>query len=276
MSLGENIRKFRLRMKLTQEELAGKLRVSPQSVSKWERGESLPDTAMLPDIADSLGVSLDRLFARESSTFDAAGYMVRRYLRGLPDKEQFNAMRNLAYHCERSVFTDPEDPRVIEFGERREFDPSGDCRSSRNETEQGFTLGSETEPEFHSVFVDDGRGFGRVMREDEKFLAFFSALSDRAAYDALLRLYRLPDGFSFDESFAESELGIKEPAATLGKLKALWIVRSERIVIDGRPTVIWFFTRQCAIPAVFTLLDDFLCSKGFELQSDGRKSPYIR
>ena len=72
MSLGENIRKFRLRMKLTQEELAGKLHVSPQSVSKWERSESLPDTAMLPDIADSLGVSLDRLFARESSTFDDA------------------------------------------------------------------------------------------------------------------------------------------------------------------------------------------------------------
>lgn len=274
--LGENIRKFRLEMKLTQEELAGKLRVSPQSVSKWERDECLPDTAMLPDIADSLGVSLDRLFARESSTFDDAGYMIRRYLRGLPDNEKLDAMRRLAYHCERSVFTDPEDPRVIEFEKNREFDPNGDCRSSRNETEQGFTLGSENEPEFHSVFVDDGRGFGRVMREDEKFRAFFSALSDRAAYDALLRLYRLPDGFSFDESFAESELGISEPAATLGKLKALRVVRSERIVIDGRPTVIWFFVRQCVLPAIFTLIDDFLYSKGFELQSDARKSPYIR
>ena len=88
--------------------------------------------------------------------------------------------------------------------------------------------------------------------------------------------FRLPDGFSFDESFAESKLGIREPAATLGKLKALRIVRSERIVIDGRPTVIWFFVCQCVIPAIFTLLDDFLYSKGFELQSDGRLSPYIR
>lgn len=40
MTLGENIRKFRLFKKLTQEELAGKLRVSPQSVSKWERDDS--------------------------------------------------------------------------------------------------------------------------------------------------------------------------------------------------------------------------------------------
>lgn len=275
MTLGENIRKFRLLKKLTQEELAGKLRVSPQSVSKWERDESLPDTSMLPDIADSLGVSLDRLFSRDAASFDDAGYMIKRCLVSLPDEEKFDMMRKLAYHCARSVFTDPEDPRVIEFEKNREYDPNGDCKSSCNETEHGFTLGSEREPMFYSIFVDIGNGFGRVMREDAKFNAFFFALSDKAAYDALLKLYHLPDGFSFDESFATSRLGIAEPAVTLGKLKALRIVRSERIVIDGEPTTIWFFVRQCGIPAIFTLLDDYLYSKGFELQSDSRRSAYI-
>ena len=275
MKLSENIRRFRLENSLTQEELAGRLKVSPQSVSKWERGESLPDTAMLPEIADSLGVSLDRLFSRDSASFDDAGYMIKRCLGKLPDDRKFDIMRKLSYHCERSVFTDPEDPRLIEFEKKREFDPNGDCRSSRNETEFGFTLGSSREPAFHSIFVDNGKGFGRVMREDERFRAFFSALSDRAVYSALLRLYRLPDGFSFDAEFANDRLGIGD-IQTLEKLRALRVIRSEEIVIDRKPTTIWFFVRRCEIAAIFTLLDDFLYSKGCELQSDSRRSAYIK
>ena len=276
MTLGENIRKFRLERNLTQEELAGKLTISPQSVSKWERSESLPDTAMLPDLADSLGISLDRLFERENPTFDDAGYLIRRYLRALPDDVKFDAARKIAAYCEKSIFSDPEDPKVREFEEKREFDPDNICKSTRNETGYGFTFGSELTPAFFSIFVDSGEGFGRVMRKDRKFRAFFSALADEEAYKALLTLYRLPDGFSFDESFAMEKLGIDEPDKTLGKLKSLGIVRSERIIVNGGPTMIWFFIRRCEIAAIFTMLDDYVYSKGFALQSCGRKSAYIK
>ena len=43
MSLGENIRKYRHDMGMTQEELAGILCVTSQAVSKWESGSGLPD-----------------------------------------------------------------------------------------------------------------------------------------------------------------------------------------------------------------------------------------
>lgn len=46
---------------MTQEELANKLGITPQALSKWERGSSLPDTAMLPDIARMLEISTDYL-----------------------------------------------------------------------------------------------------------------------------------------------------------------------------------------------------------------------
>nr|HML47580.1 helix-turn-helix transcriptional regulator [Clostridia bacterium] len=46
----------------TQEELAAALHVSPQAVSKWENGHSLPETALLPDLARLLDVSIDQLF----------------------------------------------------------------------------------------------------------------------------------------------------------------------------------------------------------------------
>lgn len=46
---------------MTQEELANRLGVTPQALSKWERGVSLPDISMLPDIAAILEISTDYL-----------------------------------------------------------------------------------------------------------------------------------------------------------------------------------------------------------------------
>ena len=62
MSLGENIRERRKAAGLTQEALGEKLDMAAQTVSKWERDESMPDAALLPKLADALGCSLDSLF----------------------------------------------------------------------------------------------------------------------------------------------------------------------------------------------------------------------
>ena len=59
----DNLKKLRKEKGLTQEELAESVGVSAQAVSKWELG-SLPDAALLPVIADVLGVSIDEMFGR--------------------------------------------------------------------------------------------------------------------------------------------------------------------------------------------------------------------
>ncbi len=46
---------------LTQSEVAERLHVSPQAVSKWENGDSMPDISLLPEIAKLLGTSIDSL-----------------------------------------------------------------------------------------------------------------------------------------------------------------------------------------------------------------------
>lgn len=51
--IGAYIQMLRRRAGLTQKELAEKLNISFQAVSKWETGESLPDTGILLDVADS-------------------------------------------------------------------------------------------------------------------------------------------------------------------------------------------------------------------------------
>lgn len=47
---------------LTQEQLAERLSVSAQSVSKWENEITMPDISLLPDIAETFGISIDELF----------------------------------------------------------------------------------------------------------------------------------------------------------------------------------------------------------------------
>lgn len=58
---------YRKKHNLSQEELANKIGVSRQAVSKWERAEASPDTDNLILLAEIYGVSLDELLKGESN-----------------------------------------------------------------------------------------------------------------------------------------------------------------------------------------------------------------
>lgn len=65
MTLAEIIASYRKKLGLTQEGLAQRLGVTNQAVSKWESGQSCPDIALLPNLADIFGITIDQLFGRE-------------------------------------------------------------------------------------------------------------------------------------------------------------------------------------------------------------------
>ncbi len=62
MELGKKIRQLRFKAGLTQEQLAEKIGIGPQSVSKWENAVAMPDITLLPQLAEIFGVSIDDLF----------------------------------------------------------------------------------------------------------------------------------------------------------------------------------------------------------------------
>ena len=57
--IADNLISLRKANKLTQLELADKLNYSDKAISKWERGESLPDIVILKQLADMYGVNVD-------------------------------------------------------------------------------------------------------------------------------------------------------------------------------------------------------------------------
>ena len=65
--LGENIKHLRKDRGMTQEELAIRLNVVRQTVSKWEKGLSVPDADMLQRLAEALEVDITQLLGTPAS-----------------------------------------------------------------------------------------------------------------------------------------------------------------------------------------------------------------
>lgn len=80
--IAKNITELRHKYNYTQAELAEKLNYSDKAVSKWERGESVPDIAVLKSIADMFGVKVDYLLKEEhTDVSDEINHISRRRLR---------------------------------------------------------------------------------------------------------------------------------------------------------------------------------------------------
>ena len=81
-TLGKRIGALRREKGLKQDELAEKLGISPQAVSKWETDQTCPDISLLPSLAKILGVSVDELLSGKQESAPA--------VRMLPEAERKN------------------------------------------------------------------------------------------------------------------------------------------------------------------------------------------
>lgn len=110
MSLGNNIKKYRRDLGITQEELAGILCITSQAVSKWESGAGLPDITQVVPLAKALNVSTDALFGFSSESYDHKFaeeiYFQATNLRdsGDPSEGALAAAEFLDQKCEENIF----------------------------------------------------------------------------------------------------------------------------------------------------------------------------
>ena len=71
--IGKNIAAHRKRSGLTQAGLAEKLNYSDKAVSKWERGDSIPDVLTLAQLAEQFGITVNDLLSDPNALPDQAG-----------------------------------------------------------------------------------------------------------------------------------------------------------------------------------------------------------
>lgn len=114
--VGDNISRYRKSRKLTKEDFAGELSekfdlhaVTDRAVSKWESGESYPQTEYLIALSKMMGVTLDELLKSEIENFDFDQTLRRSKTKDLSD----SAGKLLDGLCRRAIF-DPEQKQKLD------------------------------------------------------------------------------------------------------------------------------------------------------------------
>ncbi len=97
MTIGKNIKALREGLGMTQEQMAAKLNISYQAISKWENSQSVPDTMLLPAIAKICCVTIDELFLENQESYENLAGKLAAIFEDTKKKEDFQ-LAELAYN----------------------------------------------------------------------------------------------------------------------------------------------------------------------------------
>jgi len=91
IKIGKFIAECRKRKNLTQAQLAEQFNISDRAVSKWERGLSMPDSSIMLELCEFLGISVNELFAGEEVEMNKYNEMAEKNLIAMKKAEEKNA-----------------------------------------------------------------------------------------------------------------------------------------------------------------------------------------
>ncbi|MCL2797203.1 MAG: pentapeptide repeat-containing protein [Firmicutes bacterium] len=171
MVLGERIAIARKGANLSQTELAASLSVSPQAVSKWERGESLPDVITLSKIAQVLHVKvnifIDELPEGRGQESEELGIRSEEWRMGSQRSNPSGAPHKprLTFN---SVFRQPADESDGGEGEQAQEPPLTGAQARKADSRRSlFRYGNWGEADFRGVTLPGEKfDFGNLKRVD--------------------------------------------------------------------------------------------------------------
>lgn len=191
---------------MTQEQLAAEIGVSAQAVSKWERGATMPDISLLPDISVLFGVSIDELF-------------------GITEEKEYERIQNMIWD-ERLLTPDEiyRTERWIDEKVKANYRPA-DCirlkadmynhlaRTYNDMAANAAMEALETDPacvDAHSELNEGLRGFvpDWNVRNHYKLIAFYKDFVKKNPDDWRAFMWLL-DNLLDDKRFAEAEEALR-------------------------------------------------------------------
>jgi transcriptional regulator with XRE-family HTH domain len=229
MSFGKNIRNARIAGGLTQQALGEAIGVVSQTVSKWERDESLPDAELLPELAELLNVSIDLLFDRVPGK-EEAEETIKRRLMAMTDAERTESIlrfqrlameESLGIRKERDSFPTPGPDAAA-------------CYFSIQDA--GLLLWSNVPGSTYGcVFERPEEGWARLFSGPDRLSRLWQALSDSEVRRAVLFILSRPLRLVEREALI-SVLDLERPDETISHLAELGLLGFSDFTVDGRPT----------------------------------------
>ena len=212
-NIGASIARLRKEKQATQETLAAHVGVSAQAVSKWENG-GVPDTELLPKIADFFGVSIDALFGRPSPQQEPLYKLIAKHL-GFKDwddnvrDEWFSRAFELLWALERSLMCDYEhlDPDDTIANLRASLIP-GKRRHSAFDSIAGFTLMGLDDTLPYFMMAPRPKDTEKAYFENTDYVSFFKDMGDKDFFDTLIFLNKRDNTKCIDAAFLSEVLNI--------------------------------------------------------------------
>ena len=274
MSLSANIKRLRLEKNLTQEQLATKLGVSAQAVSKWETSETYPDGALLVPLANELQVSLDELFGNETVTMADISGRIMKLIHNTEAKERFNVTRDIGWQIERGLFN-----CRMEIGKK--YSPN-EIKNQKNASyildDNGFTIVSNGKEPFFAVFPQPEDGYGHFLNDKEDLQKIFAALSHTDTMNALIYLYHKAENYVFESAVLERDCEITNDQinAVIDDLLTLKLIWKQELTINGEKRVLYYSRPSHKLLAVLLMTREIGYKGAYSLQSHIRNTPFIK
>ena len=274
MSLSGNIKRLRLKKNLTQEQLATKLGVSAQAVSKWETSETYPDGALLIPLANALEVSLDELFGNELVTMADISSKIVKLIHNTEPKERFNVARDIGWQIERGLFN-------CRMEIEKKYDPN-EIKNQKNASyildDNGFTIVSNGKEPFFSVFPQPAEGYGHFLNDKDDLQKIFAALSHTSTMTALIYLYHKNENYVFESAVLERDCEIANDQinAVIDNLLTLKLIWKQELTINGEDRVLYYSRPSHKLLAVLLMTREIGYKGAYSLQSHIRNTPFIK
>jgi len=247
LTIGANIAALRKEKGITQEGLANIVGLTAQAVSKWESGGS-PDAALLPVIADYLGVSIDSLYGRKG-VIDTANchVMLTDYIYSFPEKERFSEALELLHSTFYTFFDMPpeagENFDLSHFRKILEEVRLMGAAHSQIITDYGILkAGLDKFLPYILLMPEPEEGWGERLPFHEKYCDIFALLADPCTLRTLFFLCGRGNKH-FTPRLLEKEFGFAaEKANTIMENLAKYkLIKSRDLEIDDEVMTIYEF-----------------------------------
>lgn len=277
MSIGKNIAELRKAKGVKQDELARFVGITAQAVSKWENG-GVPDTELLPKIADYFNVSIDELFGREHNIAIDIQEAILKYITKTKVDDRISRAFELCWMIEQSmfgtIFSDPE-----RFRENAKTHCDNDQIYSQIEVDSGYTeMGLFNRMQYFLV-VPDAKDKDKALLDGIDYPGFFKLMADKDIFETLVFLYKRESFNAFTEKLLIKEMRYTEDKAKqiIVELLRLNILAKTVAEIGDESVEVYQFARSPSFVSMLIFAREMIdIPHEFYVNIRNRHKPYLK
>ena len=282
-NIGAVISELRKTKGITQDELAKYVGVSAQAVSKWENG-GVPDTELLPKIADFFEITVDKLFGRGDANINITSAIFEHIRKTKPDSEErFKTIFELCWDIERSIFNfgGNVDAEIINGGKIKDYElmnKPDDQQYSSILSDHGFTRMGIANRLQYFLFVPEIKDKNKGLFDNINYIEFFKDLSDNDIFNAFLLLFKRDSKKAFTENLFIKELNVdlEKTKEIVNVLTKYHLIKRTQIELDDEiKDVYTFFPTPSFVSLLIFAKEMIEPPHSFSFFSEGRSKPYL-